>query len=131
MKKALFVFLGVLASAAPVLAQDFTYPNRVINQGASYLTTAVTILMVLMTLWFLIAVFNFIREKEPAKMKDRKKQMINGLIGLFVAVAVWGIIRIAGSIVGINDANNAPVNITCPPGYRPGSGSTAGTCVRG
>ncbi len=134
MKHALFAFFSFLAgSAAVALAQgtpDFTYTNRVINQGSAYLTTAITILMVLMTVWFLITVFNFIREKDPVKIKDRRKQMINGLIGLFVAVAVWGIIAIARNVTGTN--NSQTPNITCPPGYTPGLPNTAqaGTCVR-
>jgi uncharacterized protein YacL len=135
MKKSIAFILGLSAFPALALAQtvtpQFAYTDRVIGQGQYYLGLAVTILMILMTVWFLISVFNFIREKDAAKMKDRKKQMINGLIGLFVAVAVWGIIRIASSIVGINDANNASPNLTCPPGYRPGTGVNAGICVRG
>jgi len=70
-----------------------------------------------MTLWFLWAVFKFIGEKDPTKMKDRKKQVMNGLIGLFIAVAVWGIIRLAQNVFGLDGLNNAP-NPTCAPGYR-------------
>lgn len=117
MKKALFTFFSVLAVPVLTLAQDFRYTDKVINKGHTYLISAVTILMVLMTVWFLISVFNFIREKDPGKMKERRTQMINGLIGLFVAVAVWGIIRIAQNIVGVDTGNNGSVNITCPPGY--------------
>lgn len=134
MKKAIFAFLSFFAFFATVASAqipDFTYTNRVINQGSAYLTTAVTILMVLMTVWFLIAVFNFIRAKEPEDIKKYKKQMINGLIGLFVAVGVWGIIALARNITGVNVVSDSP-NITCPPGYSPGLPGTAaaGTCVR-
>ncbi len=118
MKKTLFVFLSALALPLVAAAQQFnpTYVDRVVGVGQRWLGTAVTILMILMTIWFLWSVFKFIGEKDATKMKDRKKQMINGLIGLFVAVAVWGIIRIATNIFGINpDAQN--FGITCPPGY--------------
>ena len=135
MKKAIFAFLSFFAFFATVASAqftpNFTYTNRVINQGSAYLTTAVTILMVLMTVWFLIAVFNFIRAKEPEDIKKYKKQMINGLIGLFVAVGVWGIIALARNITGVDGVGGSP-NITCPPGYSPGPPGTidAGTCVR-
>ncbi len=132
MKYVLFALLGAFGGFVSVAsAQNFSYPNRVIQQGSSYLNTAITILMVLMTLWFLISVFNFIREKDPAKMKDRKKQVINGVIGLFVAVAVWGIIGIIRNVTGTN--TNTTPQITCPPGYRPGLPGTAsaGTCIPG
>lgn len=50
---------------------------------------------------FLWGVFKFIRASEQ-KDKDEGKQFIYmGLIGLFVMVSVWGIIRILGSTFGI------------------------------
>jgi uncharacterized protein YacL len=90
MKKSIAFILGLSAFPALALAQtvtpQFAYTDRVIGQGQYYLGLAVTILMILMTVWFLISVFNFIREKDAAKMKDRKKQMINGLIVLLVSM---------------------------------------------
>ena len=123
MKKVLLTFIGSFMVPALALAQDFTYTNNVVRQAGSYLVTAVTFLMVLLTVWFLITVFNFIRAKEAEDVKKAKKQMINGLIGLFIAVAVWGIIRIAQNVTGTDYRSGSP-NITCPPGYTP----VAGVC---
>ncbi len=129
MKKFIFSIPGVLALLVPAVAsaQQFNYVNNFISQGRSWLITAVTVIMVLMTIWFLIAVFNFIREKDPTKMKDRRRQMINGLIGLFVAVGVWGIIRIAQTFFDINPNQQAP-SVTCPPGYT--YNTVLGSCAR-
>lgn len=120
MKKFFIAFSSIALIPAVAIAQLFdpTYPDTLITQTKTWLGTAVTILMILMTLWFLWAVFKFIGEKDPNKVKERKQQVMNGLIGLFIAVAVWGIIRLAQNVFGLNGTvNNAP-NIPCPPGYK-------------
>ena len=118
--KKIFTFgsLGLLLAPAVAMAQNVGYVDFWVNNIQYYLTRAITIIMVVMTLWFLWSVFKFIGEKDPTKMKDRKKQMFNGLIGLFIAVAVWGIIRIAGRILGVDTVNtsNYQPGLTCPPG---------------
>ncbi len=120
-KSALISFSTALLVPMFAFAQNFNYVTNVINTGELWLNKAITIIMVLMTLWFLISVFRYIAEKDPGKLADRRKVMLNGLIGLFVAVSVWGIIKIAGSIVG-TDGQNTPVQITCPPGTTPYGG---------
>lgn len=117
-KSALISFSTALLVPMFAFAQRFDYVNNVIDQGAGWLDRSITIIMVLMTLWFLISVFRYIAEKDATKLPDRRKVMLNGLIGLFVAVSVWGIIKIAGNIVGTN-GNNTPVQLTCPPGTYP------------
>ncbi len=138
MKKFIFALAGVFS---PVLsfaqgAPDFGYADNVVSKFQQYLLWAVSILMIAMTVWFLWAVFRFIRAKEAKEAEERKKMVINGLIGLFLAVAVWGIIRIAQRITGTQ--GNTTQSIVCPPGYKPGgtginlpgTGSTGGSvCV--
>ncbi|HVY35680.1 MAG TPA: hypothetical protein VG982_00135 [Candidatus Paceibacterota bacterium] len=127
MKKITFTSLGFASVLLPAvaLAQNFNYIDRFTSKGQQWLTLAITIIMVLMTIWFLIAVFNFIREKKPENLKDRRRQVINGLIGLFVAVGVWGIIHIASGVFGVNTNQQSP-NIPCPPGYD--YNATTGVC---
>lgn len=101
-------------------AQNVTYIDNWIYNATKWLNTAVTVIMVVMTLWFLISVFRFIANKDPNKTADYRKIMINGLIGLFVAVAVWGIIRLAANIFDVRLGNDPQSSITCPPGFRQG-----------
>lgn len=115
---------AALLVPAMAFAQNFqpTYINQVIKSGAGWLNTALTVIMVLMTLFFLISVFRYIAEKNPDELAKKRKVMLNGLIGLFIAVSVWGIVRIAGNIFGTS-YNSGPVDTVCPPGMRP-SGAT-------
>jgi hypothetical protein len=126
MKKATFIILGSFAALVlPTLAtaqiiRDTPvvrtgYIDSVVGAGRYYLGVAVTVLMVLMTLWFLWSVFKYIGEKDPKARLERRGQVVAGLIGLFIAVGVWGIIKIATRTAGVDP--NASFGITCPPGY--------------
>jgi uncharacterized membrane protein len=78
-----------------------------------------------MTIFFLYNVLRFIMNKDASKAAELRQLMINGLIGLFISVAVWGIIRLAGNITGIDTTSSSQqTSITCPPGlvYYPSTG---------
>lgn len=124
-KTAIISFFTALAAPIVSLAQwgaqptsagapNVGYVENWITTLSEWLSRAITIIMVLMTLWFLIGVFQYIAEKDASKLPERRKKMFNGLIGLFVAVSVWGIIAIAQNVFGTKNAN-APA-LTCPPG---------------
>lgn len=117
MKKSAFISFG-LALVMPMMAlaqiPNTAYVETWIGTASTWLSRAITIIMVLMTLWFLIGVFRYIAEKDASKLPERRKKMFNGLIGLFVAVSVWGIIAIAQNVFGTRNTN-AP-KMPCPPG---------------
>ncbi|MES2224885.1 MAG: hypothetical protein V4478_02765 [Patescibacteria group bacterium] len=118
MKKAIFNFSALSALLVPAMAfaqtPNFNYVNSWVSNGLTYLRLAITVITILMTVFFLYNVLRFIMNKDPKNAPDLKQNMINGLIGLFVAAAVWGIVRLAVNITGVD---TAPVNtITCPPG---------------
>ena len=132
MKKTIFNVSGLTALLLPAIAfaqqANFNYVNSWLNQGLYWLRLSITVIMILMTIFFLVNVLRFIMNKDPSKAADLRKIMINGLIGLFVSVAVWGIINLAGSITGINTttSGNQSPGVTCPPGLSYNSGT--GTC---
>ncbi|MDB5188704.1 MAG: hypothetical protein JWM92_302 [Candidatus Nomurabacteria bacterium] len=123
MKKTVFNVSALTALLVPAMAfaQNFVYVNTWLNQGIYWLRLSITVIMILMTVFFLYNVLRFIMDKgeKPEDTANKRKTMINGLIGLFISVAVWGIINLAGSITGV-DTNQQGVspNVTCPPGLR-------------
>ncbi len=121
----LSAFAATLLVPALALAQNFDYANKWIDQGLKWLRLSITIIMIVMTLYFLLGVFRYISEKDPTKLKDRRTVVINGLIGLFIAVSVWGIIRLAGTTLGTSSQNGS-VDIACPPGLK--FNPTTGVC---
>lgn len=107
------------------LAISFSYAQTPLENMAErlifWLNRGVVILITVATLYFIWAVIQYIREKDATKMKDRQKQMTNGIIGLFVIVSVWGIISILGRTLGTD--RGGVQTPPCPPGtfYEPAS----------
>lgn len=124
MKKSVLIspilsFGVVLAMPAFTFAQRIRtgYIDSIIDKLVYWLNLSVTLIMVVMTLWFLISVFRYIAEKDAGKLAEKRKVMLNGLLGLFIAVSVWGIIRIAQNVFDVGGVN--PVQLVCPPGTMP------------
>ncbi len=64
-------------------------------------------------LFFLWGVMKFIMASDSTKKEEGKKFIINGLIGLFVMTALWGIISIAGGILGTNNSTVPLLQTEC------------------
>lgn len=110
------VLLLPLIVSAQVL--NTTYPDTVVQTVFRYARLAVTLGMIVATLYFVWAVIQYIKDdgSKPENTKAKKGAVIRGIIGLFVLVAIWGIVRIISSTLG---TNNQPIfNQTCPPGMR-------------
>lgn len=128
MKKIVISALALAALAAPVaFAQiigagpqpNFNYVNSWVDQLVLWTQRAITFLMVIATIYFLVSVIKFISDKgdKPDATKAKKKAMTNGIIGLAVMVGIWGIVRILTSAFGVSTGTpttGAPVS--CPPG---------------
>jgi hypothetical protein len=63
---------------------------------------------------FLWGVFKFIRSSEVKDKQESKQFIYMGLIGLFVMVSVWGIIKIAATTLGV-DSSVVPALQTSDP----------------
>jgi len=108
---------AVMTIPVVVLAQNFDYIDNWLDAGLYWLRISITVVMVAMTLFFLIKVLQLIMAKDAAKQKEKKTEVFNAMLGLFLAVAVWGIIRIAGEVLDVNVDNTGDTpNVTCPPG---------------
>jgi cellobiose-specific phosphotransferase system component IIC len=116
-KSTLFISSSAVALVAPVIAlaqqPNFFYVQSWFSNIKYFASQAVNIAMIALTLWFIVSVIRYVAVKEPKDIPDRRKTMINSLIGLFVAVSVWGIIRLAGGVLG---TTNITDQIVCPPG---------------
>lgn len=115
--------LALLVVPASVLAQvpitpNFTYTDSWINKAIELTQKGVTFLMVIATIYFLISVIRFIMDKgdKAEATTAKKKAMGNGIIGLFVMVGIWGIIRIISSTLGVGGGSLNPASVPCPPG---------------
>jgi hypothetical protein len=64
----------------------------------------VPLIFTLAFLFFLWGITRFMMTTDATKREEAKKVIYWGLIGLFVMVAVWGIIKQAGALLGVDSA---------------------------
>ncbi len=73
-------------------------------------------LVIIATGFFMWSVVQYIRADAADKDNNRKK-MINGVMGLTVMVAIWGISAFLISLFGVGNPIGGAPNVPCPPGY--------------
>lgn len=123
MKKIVMSFIALLVLPASAFAQATTqgvpntdYIESWIAKLLKFGQQATTFLMIAATLYFIWTVIGYIREKDAKAATEKRGAMLRGIIGLFVIVGIWGIIRIISSTLGVTTGNSANINVPCPPG---------------
>ncbi|MEK9209267.1 MAG: pilin [Patescibacteria group bacterium] len=102
MKK--IIFWGI--SLAPVLAFAADIETDVVRPLQGILDALIPLLMVAAFVVFLWGIVKFITSGgDEEKKKSAKSLIIYGLIGLFVMVAVWGIIKLVQGTFGVTQTD--------------------------
>lgn len=125
MKK--FIFIGlVLVSPSLVLAADaFSIAGKI----GEWLGFIIPILITLAVVWFIWGVITYVITGDEEKKKKATGMIIGGLIGLFVIVAFWGIIRLVTNTFGVGPEQLNEDAIPCIPMFYT-DGSSVGNCTR-
>lgn len=76
----------------------------------------VPILISLGVVYFIWGVLQFILGSAEEAKKEGRTKMLNGLIGLFVIIAFWGIIALVTSTFGVGPTQITEEQIPCIPG---------------
>lgn len=74
----------------------------IIYTVASWINYVVPVLIVVAIGYFIWGVISFMTASDDEKKKNGKSKIVNGLIGLFVIVAFWGIIALVRNTFSIN-----------------------------
>lgn len=118
MKK--IITLGAVLGSFPVLA--FAAPNNnvpdiggimVIINGL--LAFAIPILITLAVVYFIWGVIQYTVSTDEEAKKGARGKIINGLIGLFIIIAFWGIIKIFTNTFGVGNVQLDESEIPCIP----------------
>ena len=112
--KKILATLALLLVPATAFAQNTAQFDKLIERILKLGSQAITFLMIVATVLFILAVLRLIMNKEAKDLPDKKQQVKWSIIGLGLMVAVWGLIEFAITTLGIN--KNPIVNIPCPPG---------------
>src|SRR3989338_5750288 len=106
-------FVKIAAISAIILPMvAFAQANDLLGNIGRVLRLIIPVLMVLATVIFLWGVVMYvIAGGDEDKLSTAKGYIIAGIIGLFVMIAVWGIVQALAGTLGLTNA-------TIPPGPR-------------
>ena len=116
--KKIISFGVVLGAVAPMLAfavdgQSGTF-GYIINLIGTWVGMIVPILIALAIAYFIWGVISFITSSDEEAKKKGRTKIINGLIGLFVIMAFWGVIALVKDTFGIQGGTNTGNDIIWP-----------------
>ncbi|MFA5773198.1 MAG: hypothetical protein WC908_00800 [Candidatus Paceibacterota bacterium] len=103
MKK--IISLGLVLGAFPFFVFATGDVGSIIFQITGYINLIVPVLITVAIGYFIWGVIQFISSSEEEAKKNGRTKIINGLIGLFVIVAFWGIIAVVRNTFGITDSS--------------------------
>ena len=107
MKK--YILLGLGLVSVPALASAAGTVDSILGQLIGYLNYIVPALVTIAVVYFIWGVISFITASDEEAKKMGRTKIINGLIGLFVIVAFWGIIGIVQRTFGVTNYTNTGV----------------------
>ncbi len=108
--------IGVLALGTPFLAGATvlgTTFTSIVQDARNILNILLPVLMMVAVVVFLWGVVKYITSSgDEEKRKEAKGYIIYGLIGIFVMVALWGIVTVVASTLGLGTPG---AGISLPP----------------
>lgn len=107
MKK--IIALGLVSGSPLLVFAGGTTISNILDTLVNYLGYVVPALITIAVIYFIWGVITFMTSSDEEAKKMGRTKIINGLIGLFVIVAFWGIIGVIKNSFGIQ--NNPTDNI--------------------
>lgn len=86
----------------------------ILERLIGYLNYIVPALITVAVVFFIWGVITFISSSEEEGKKKGRSRIINGLIGLFVIVAFWGLIAVVKNSFGIGNTTGGGI-VPCVP----------------
>jgi heme/copper-type cytochrome/quinol oxidase subunit 4 len=108
--------LGLALVSVPFLASAVGSIGSILGNIVYYLNFIVPALVTIAVIYFIIGVVSFMTASEEEAKKKGRTKIINGLIGLFVIVAFWGIIAVVKNSFDIGNATGQSIT-PCVPTY--------------
>ena len=95
----------------PMLAMAMTVQDLIDSLGSIF-NAIIPLLMVAATVFFLWGVLQFVTSGgDDEKRKEGRDHIIYGLIGLFIMVAVWGLVNAIAGTFNMTTTKDIPIKI--------------------
>ncbi len=100
MKKA-FIALSAFALPALALAQAVRDANTLFSKATNILNAIIPIVISLAVVVFIIGIFRYIIAGDEESKKGAKSLILYGIIGIFVMISVYGLVRVLVNTFGL------------------------------
>jgi len=101
-------YIPLAVTLSPLFALATTFQD-VINTTKGVVTALVPLLMAIVVVIFIIGVIKYITAGgDEAKRTEGRNYMIYGVVGLFVIVAVWGLVNLLRSTLNLDTTVPTP-----------------------
>ncbi len=109
--------IAIASLAFPLIAgaQSLTYFETLLTQIRNILNMLLPIIIAAAVVYFVYGVARYVMSGDEAAKEAAKGKIIYGIIGLFVMVSVWGLVRILTNITGVEDEGAPEVTNILPP----------------
>ncbi len=112
MKK--IISFSLVFGAMPFLAFATTDALGILTKISGLLAVIMPILVAFAAVYFVWGVITYIMSKDEEQKKKSRSKIVNGLIGLFVIVAFWGIIGIVMRTFDVGTGTGTNIVPTIP-----------------
>jgi uncharacterized membrane protein YidH (DUF202 family) len=118
MKKFIAFATASGAVLAPMLAfaQTGAQLYTILGIVQNIINIIIPILITAGIAYFIYGVVSYVSSKDEEKRKEARQIMIYGVIGLFVIVSIWGLIRSLGSATGVQQGGTGCIVNPALPG---------------
>lgn len=113
MTSKLITSIGVFAPFIALAATDLITP--ILSNVKDALDVAVPIAITLALIYFIWHVVKYVVAPGEEEKADARKKMLYGVIGMFVIIAVWGLVNFIATYLGVSPTAN-PIVIPFVPG---------------
>lgn len=114
MKK--IILLGAVLGSSPLIALAAgTNANNLLTIAATLLNKVVPVLIALAVVYFIWGVIQYTISTDEEAKKGARGKIIQGLIGLFIIIAFWGILALVENTTGIGSVQLKKSAIPCVP----------------
>lgn len=88
-----------------------------LNTVKATLNYLIPILVSLAVVYFIWGVISHVIAQNEEERKNSRDKIIHGIVGMFVIVAVWGLVRFVGTTLGV-EVGDSPQSISDVPQFK-------------
>lgn len=111
--------IAIASYALPLMAGaqtvDTGYIDSILTGIRNILNAALPIIIAAAVVYFVYGIARYVMSGDEAAKEAAKGKIIYGIIGLFVMVSVWGLVRILTNITGVEDEAAPEIGNILPP----------------